>query len=53
MVNLDGKGFEIKGNHFSFGAHFNTIEDMDDGRKNLAVNTLAQEKNCKKTTQTN
>ena len=36
MVNLDGKGFEIKGNPlFSFGAHFNTIEDMDDGvRKN-------------------
>ena len=32
MVNSDGKGFEIKGDpFFSFGAHFNTIEDMDDG----------------------
>ena len=36
MVNSQGKGFEINGDpFFSFGAHFNTIEDMDDGvRKN-------------------
>ena len=46
MVNLNGKGFEIKGNPlFSFGAHFNTIEDMDDGvRKNKAGEYLGARK---------
>ena len=46
MVNLDGKGFEIKGNPlFSFGAHFNTIEDMDDGvRKNQSGQYLGARK---------
>ena len=46
MVNVDGTGFEIKGNPlFSFGAHFNTIEDMDDGvRKNQAGEYLGARK---------